>query len=865
MRAGGIVLAFAAGLFAFATAAAQEPSRPTLRLEAGGMAWHLDESSCYDVVALERLDRPGELLPLDGHLEAKGGKGWRVEAGPLSRSDDSRSPCRLRRERSSEGERLSSILEWPDLRIEKSLAFDAHDGSLEISFRLEGNGVAGIELAYLPIARVGGSPGEGELEFRRRGLVETKGRFEAVWRSVRLRAESSKGASTFDEELGGALLDRGRALGIAALPGRGEQLPVRVGWDRGRPFLGLAYRRFSPSGRPGSSLEGTLRLVPLLGGGGKNPFDRKLSGLPAGDDDPRLPLPATPLRPAFRTGRLLAGWSPATADVFPDSPIPAGPPLPAELVAARGESEGFLLALGVSGRPLAGVELRPGALRGAAGEIPAQQLSWNPLGSFVSTAPGHPFGWGGELVDSLGEPRSFDLPPGRNRIVLVGVRVPRSASAGLYEGEVEILAGGKRLTTFPVRLRVLAFELPDRRSFPVWAPVWRNRLVEREGKKRGASLFPQYLDLLAEHRMSQLYLDAPPVVQFGEAGEVSSSDFVRFDRAFDALDRRFRSSGYAVADLFLGHAGGLRDVLLGESVTAAPERLLRRLGSFGAALGGHLRATGRIERLTIPLYDEPTEEEVPLLCEAAEALRRGDPGLEVTYWGLPREELVGRFPVWTVPAQLYSRSWGGEARRRGEKVRLYNPDGFCVDDTGVRLRSLFWWLWAEGIDGLFQWTSNGWGESAEGGSAWDANRTASWLLPGADGPISTLRLERARDGIEDLETLRLLESLVVEPARDVDPVDLERARGLLDRARTVSWSPEEEKLPRLAIRDPLELERIRREVAETVERLWLAAEEVDRLRTERGGARVSRGDVGRSPTARGAGAAFRHRHRPFRR
>ena len=54
-----------------------------------------------------------------------------------------------------------------------------------------------------------------------------------------------------------------------------------------------------------------------------------------------------------------------------------------------------------------------------------------------------------------------DAPAGSNRVVLVSVKTPAAAEAGVYAATATVRAEGCQPVAVPVRLRVRSFALPD--------------------------------------------------------------------------------------------------------------------------------------------------------------------------------------------------------------------------------------------------------------------------------------------------------------------------------------------------------------------------------------------------------------------
>ena len=93
-----------------------------------------------------------------------------------------------------------------------------------------------------------------------------------------------------------------------------------------------------------------------------------------------------------------------------------------------------------------------------------------------------------------------------------------------------------------------------------------------------------------------------------------------------------------------------------------------------------------------------------------------------------------------------------------------------VDEPAIDHRILIWIAWKYGVDGVFTPGANGWGEENKNwpDKPWvfsDKNHpgAALWVYPHRNGtPLSSIRLEVLRDGIEDYEYLYLLKEKINE-------------------------------------------------------------------------------------------------------
>lgn len=193
----------------------------------------------------------------------------------------------------------------------------------------------------------------------------------------------------------------------------------------------------------------------------------------------------------------------------------------------------------------------------------------------------------------------------------------------------------------------------------------------------------------------------------------------------------------------------------------------------------------------------------------ADLLHAHLPGVQVMIGGsYPRPELLGYVDIYdpqlSGTSKVYSLQQDQvglvqEAQQRGEEFYWYVAAGPQYPYPNVQLeypltdsRMLFWMTWKYGITGFeyycynlwernytrdparrypnSQWKPDGWSKG------WPTNSDGILFYP---GPISSLRFEAMRDGIEDWESLLLLSDAVDEMRRRADA---DRYAGLISRA-----------------------------------------------------------------------------------
>jgi len=485
--------------------------------------------------------------------------------------------------------------------------------------------------------------------------------------------------------------------------------------------------------------------------------------------------------------------------VFPDTP----PQLQARKVSvelARNEFEPFQLALrgpfGEAGRvdisvsPLtntAGIALPPVTVE-RVGFVPVDCPSayysiavpdWCrkvPRGAAATD------GWAGWWPDPLAPGSSVDIPPNQTQPVWFTVHAPKLASPGQYHAAVSLRLGGGKAVTIPLTVRVLPFTLPDQGRLQV---IFDFRFGPGGPLGSGADSrqdWRRWMRFIAEHRLG---IDGiRPAPRFTCQDGKVTMDAAEFDEAarfcFDELGMNV---AYTPQFFYLfGWAYPPKNLFGLEPFT--PEWV----SAFKQAcqlFTDHVRAKGWHDRFVYYISDEPhfqhefVVEQMKKLCALIHEVDPKIPVYSSTWrhcaawddaldlWGVGQ---YGCFPV----AELVRLQSAG-------KQMWFTCDGQMATDTPFLAteRLLPYYCFKYGVRGfefwgLAWWTYNPWQvgwhqfirQSDDGKRYyWVRYPDGDGFLAypgkpvGVEGPVSTIRLEQVREGLEDYEAMALLAEL----------------------------------------------------------------------------------------------------------
>ena len=486
--------------------------------------------------------------------------------------------------------------------------------------------------------------------------------------------------------------------------------------------------------------------------------------------------------------------------VFEDTPPGQGLDF-IEIKAARNEFESAQLVI-TARQNLTSVIVEVSDLEGEGSKvIPSQHVKLNfvgfiPLSKNTPNTPDYILERKAPccVPDPLLDVESVDIEAGKSQPVWITIHVPRKASHGRYQGTVRVSCEEGE-DEIPILLEVLPFEVAEERHLLV--TNWFN--VRNIAKAHGVELWSdeffemlaRYAEIMAEHRQN-VVLTPWSLVKVHKDGEKLSFDFSLFDRFvktfFNAGVRdRLEISHVAHPKSGWGTEVVLTDVAAvdvktGEEVKLPPEE---GLGPLLSALQDHLEKRGWLERSMIHISDEPSLSNIESWKRASQFVHTYAPKLR-RIEAIESTEFEGYLEVW-VPKLNYFSTWGElyeKAAERGAEMWFYTcchpfglyPNRF-LDYPLVATRSLHWINYAHKLQGYLHWGLNFWGDDPFGEPRPNLPPGDTHIIyPGKSGPLSSIRFEVMRDGIEDFEYLTLLERKLEEvkeqlgePARHFSP------------------------------------------------------------------------------------------------
>ncbi len=367
----------------------------------------------------------------------------------------------------------------------------------------------------------------------------------------------------------------------------------------------------------------------------------------------------------------------------------------------------------------------------------------------------------------------FALHGDRDALLWLRIEVPAEAAAGLYRGRVELRTADGQTGYCPLAVRVYEVSLPQPQAYALGLEVWQtwSPLAQQYEVATFSEpwweLVEAYLKYLADlgagtAQIGRGYFDwrrvAPGQWQF---------DFSRCDRYLKLCEKL----GISRAISYLGMIDNTAATQLhyldaaGEliSVEAEPgdEIYDEAWSAFAEALAKHFREMGWFDKLYIWTADRPTtEHQLAAFQRAVNLLRAADPEYRVAVSidsaaAVPSLTLeVNRFLLSGDATFVRSPARGDEQVSGPELWLSCGPFLALGQPSGHAYAPGAHAFWGR-FDGVAPCSTYlGWSAEIKMDAPQVAEGFGGLVYPGADGPLGSLRAERMRLGLQDVELWR---------------------------------------------------------------------------------------------------------------
>lgn len=380
-----------------------------------------------------------------------------------------------------------------------------------------------------------------------------------------------------------------------------------------------------------------------------------------------------------------------------------------------------------------------------------------------------------------------------NRPVWVDVTIPDGTPAGNYTGTITVTQNDKTLETLNLELKVYNFSLPAKTSLITYMNISKGQLARFYHKDASSAemdkLTQTYYDFLYQHRMEPWFNDQlePHATVTGDKVEVKFND-ARYKYYMNNL-----KSNRVLLEAFPHELRRqVKDSLFSPAFN-------RKVKSYLSQINDYFKKNGWSEKLVFnsPVDEPNTQEEYEATREWAKLVHEVSPSIQF----LSTESPVADNPEWgTLTGHVNAFSIHGNALNKpevkeairteqakgGEMTwyiscdQTYPQPNYFIDAPAMDPVMVPWITERYKMAGLLYWAANWWSETpnpwldpitfisgfvcsdgfllnGEGALLYPGDHVKRFTgQPDVEGPVSSIRFELLREGIEDYEYLSLL-------------------------------------------------------------------------------------------------------------
>ena len=382
----------------------------------------------------------------------------------------------------------------------------------------------------------------------------------------------------------------------------------------------------------------------------------------------------------------------------------------------------------------------------------------------------------------------------RNRPVWVDISVPPSTPAGIYTGTITVTKDDKTVENINVELQVYNFSLPDTTHLVTYMNVSKGGLARFYHKDASSpemdKLTQTYYDFLYKHRMEPWFNDQlePKVTVNGEKVEVTFDD-ARYDYYMNKLKSK--------RVLLEAYPSALKQQVKDEEFS---EGFTRKVKSYLSQVESYFEKHGWKDKLVFnsPIDEPNTKEDYEATRRWADLVHEGasptvpflateSPVTDNPDWG----NLQGKVNNYSVHGNALNsaevkqaikeeQSKGGEITWYISCDQAYPQPNYFIDAPAMDPVMVPWITAGYHMAGILYWACNFWSETpnpwldavtfisgfvcsdgyvlnGEGSLMYPGDFTKGYTnQPNVEGPVSSVRFELLREGIEDYEYISML-------------------------------------------------------------------------------------------------------------
>ncbi|AGP54039.1 DUF4091 domain-containing protein [Streptomyces rapamycinicus] len=395
--------------------------------------------------------------------------------------------------------------------------------------------------------------------------------------------------------------------------------------------------------------------------------------------------------------------------------------------------------------------------------------------------------------DPLEERSSVDVPAYAAQPLWFTFHIPERARPGTYRGTVKVDADGRTQARYPLTIEVAATSAPDPDDYGFFLDVWAQpeTIAQAHGVKLWSDkhwkLIGAYSRDLASRgqkvvnttivdnpwhhqwslgtRESQTATPYSSMVGWTWDGKTFSFDFARWDKYVRTARRAGLGPDIGAFSMLafqdkehLTYTDSRTGRTVYENVDLGGDRWREAWGAFLPAFEKHLKAKGWLEDTWLSFDERP----ISTMTVVKDFVHEIAPAFD------DRISVAGSISTEGVASNL-SVDWGGidamtkekvaERRAAGKITTFYvygspaHPNTLSYSPA-VESRMLPWISAQRNLDGFLRWSYNSWTRDPFDQPVHIFTQGDEYLVyPGKDGPMSSIRWEQLKEGIEDYELI----------------------------------------------------------------------------------------------------------------
>lgn len=434
---------------------------------------------------------------------------------------------------------------------------------------------------------------------------------------------------------------------------------------------------------------------------------------------------------------------------------------------AGNEHEGVQVVVVGLEKALKGVRVSVSDLKSDDGDVLSRDaISVYPVGYINTVDPLYPVDHVGWWPDPLMKDEFVDVEVGANQSFWIDVHAMAGTEAGTYKGDITVKPTNSKAVKVGFEVKVWGFEIPHRGKFKVIGRFAKNELKKFYGWKK----VPKDIELAwnlfqVEHRYNPSDMYATDVTPDGEVLEAclkAGLNSVVVMNISQLLERDELKT-------YQPMSGELKKRVAGQ---------LRRTA-------GILKKYDALDTGYIFGFDEYSNvQRYPFLAEVFGFAKSIVPEFKTaaTISTPPLDKLAPAIDAW-IPllGRKIDHIYGAKNDDAEMFFYIYGtpkhpfPNGAVLDYPAIDGRMMYWLAAKHDWTGFLHWLVNGFGANSKTEKRWPEvdwipysdsryskrNGEGYLIYPGPDGsPLSSIRFENIRDGIEDWEMIRMLKDRI---------------------------------------------------------------------------------------------------------